>query len=72
VQLADTDRQEAVMSPTVMSLDQLDRDISAAYIALRAARASFARSPSEENARRVDEAERAVDRLLDERLAAQR
>jgi hypothetical protein len=72
VDLADADRQEAVMSPTVTSLDQLDYDISVAYIALGVARSSYTRCPSAENARLVDEAEGAVDRLLDDRFAAQR
>ncbi len=60
------------MSPTVTSLDQIDYDISVAYIALGVARSAWSRCPSSENARAVDEAERCVDRLLDERFAAQR
>jgi hypothetical protein len=60
------------MSPTVTSLDQIDYDISVAYIALGVARSSYTRCPSAENARLVDEAEGAVDRLLDDRFAAQR
>jgi hypothetical protein len=60
------------MSPTVTSLDQLDCDISVASVALGVARASYIRCPSAENARLVDEAQGAVDRLLDERFAAQR
>jgi hypothetical protein len=60
------------MSPTVTSLDQLDCDISVASVALGVARASYIRCPSVENARLVDEARGAVDRLLDERFAAQR
>jgi hypothetical protein len=71
VQLADADRQEVVMSPTVTSLDQIDYDISVAYIALGVARGSFDRCPSSENARAVEEAETRVDRLLDERFAVQ-
>ena len=59
------------MSPTVTSLDQLDYDISVAYITLGVARSSYTRCPSAENARRLEEAEGAVDRLLDERFAAQ-
>ncbi|MEX5720781.1 hypothetical protein [Geodermatophilus maliterrae] len=59
------------MSPTVASLDQLDYDISVAYIALGVARSSWARCPSAENARAVDEAEGCMNRLLDERFAAQ-
>lgn len=60
------------MSPTVTALDQLDSDITIAYLALGAACASYTRCPSAGNARLVEEAEDAVDRLLDERLAAQR
>jgi hypothetical protein len=59
------------MSPTVTTLDQLDSDISVAYIALGVARRSWDRCPSGENAEAVDAAERCVDRLLDQRLAAQ-
>jgi hypothetical protein len=59
------------MSPTVASFDQLDYDISVAYIALGVARSSWDRCPSAENARTVDEAEGCVNRLLDERFAAQ-
>ena len=59
------------MSPTVTSLDQLDYDISVAYIALGVARSSFDRCPSGENASAVAEAECCVNRLLDERFAAQ-
>jgi hypothetical protein len=62
---------EVVMSPTVTSLDQIDYDISVAYIALGVARSSFDRCPSAENARVVDDAESCVNRLLDERFAAQ-
>jgi hypothetical protein len=71
VQLADTDRQEVAMSPSVTSLDQLDCDISVAYIGLGVARSAWQRCPSSENERVVDEAEDCVNRLLDERFAAQ-
>lgn len=60
------------MSTTVTSVDQIDLDISVAHIALGAARRSFARCPSGENAAAVAAAEQAVDRLLDARLAARR
>ena len=60
------------MSPTVTSVDQIDLEISVAYIALGAARQSFARCPSGGNASAVADAERSVDRLLDARLAARR
>jgi hypothetical protein len=59
------------MSPTITSLDQIDYDISVAYIALGVARSSYDRCPSGENAEAVDAAERSVNRLLDERFAAQ-
>lgn len=59
------------MSPTVTSLDQLDCDISVAFIALGVARSSWDRCPSAENARAVEEAEGSVNRLLDERFVAQ-
>lgn len=60
------------MHSTVVNLDQLDADISVAYLTLRAARTSRDRSPNAENERLVAAAERSVDRLLDTRLAAQR
>ena len=59
------------MSPTVTILDQLDCDISVAYLALGLARSSFDRCPSAENEHGVDEAENALNRLLDQRFAAQ-
>ena len=60
------------MSPTVTTIDQLDYDTSLAYIALGVARGAWMHCPSAENIRRVAEAERDVDALLDERLAARR
>jgi hypothetical protein len=57
------------MSPTVTDTDRIDTDISIAAIAVGVARASYARCPSAENARVLDRAVAAVDRLLDERLA---
>ena len=60
------------MSPTITSLDEIDLEISVAYIALGAARSAFARSPSGENARAVDDAETALNAHLDARLVAQR
>jgi hypothetical protein len=59
------------MSPSVTSIDEIDLEISIAYIALGGARGLWQRSPTTENALRVDEAEAAVDLLLDRRLAAQ-
>ncbi len=63
------------MSPTVtptdrIDTDRIDTDISIAGVALGVARAAYARCPSGENARALDRAVAAVDRLLDERLAA--
>ena len=58
------------MSPTGMSLDQIDLDISMAFIALGVARTTHARCPSPENAAAVEKAERVVDGLLDARLVA--
>ncbi|MET0765033.1 MAG: hypothetical protein ABWY29_09210 [Blastococcus sp.] len=62
--------EEMAVSPTVTSIDQVDYDISVAYIALGVARTSFDRCPSAENAERVEQATAEVDRLLDARLAA--
>jgi hypothetical protein len=58
------------MSPTVTSFEQLDLEISVAYIALGSARTVRSRCPSAENERRVDAAEAELNRLLDQRLAA--
>ncbi len=59
------------MSPTVFPLEQLDCDISVAFVALGIARRTFDRCPSAENEAAVDEAAACLDRLLDERFAAQ-
>ncbi len=56
------------MGPSVTSIDELDLEISVAYITLGGARSMLRRCPSAENQRRVDEAVAEVDRLLDERL----
>lgn len=50
------------------TLEEIDLEISVAYIALGSARERFARCPSGENADRVAEALGEVDRLLDSRL----
>ena len=63
--------EEIVVSPTLTSIDQIDYDISVAYIALGVARSSFDRCPSGENASAVTEAESCVNRLLEERFALQ-
>lgn len=60
------------MSSTITSVDEIDLDISVAYIALGVARGAFLRCPSAENEHRVADAEAAVDRLLDARLVAAR
>jgi hypothetical protein len=60
------------MSPTITSVDEIDLDISVAFIALGVARTSFARCPSAENEQRVAAAVADVDRLLDARLATAR
>ena len=60
------------MSPTITSLDEIDLDISVAYIALGVARGAFSRCPSGENEQRVADAVAGVDRLLDARLAVVR
>ncbi|MCW2634259.1 MAG: uncharacterized protein JWQ99_626 [Blastococcus sp.] len=58
------------MSPSITTTDELDLEISVAYIALGGARAVWERCPTGDNARRVVGAEAEVDRLLDARLAA--
>jgi hypothetical protein len=60
------------MTTTITSLDQIDLEISIAFIALGAARSAFTHCPSGENARAVDEAESALNRHLDARLDASR
>ena len=56
------------MSPIVTSVDEIDLEISVAYIALGSARGRFDRCPSGENQRWIDEAAAEMDRLLDQRL----
>jgi hypothetical protein len=63
-------RQEVAMSTTVVPLDELDLDISVAFVALGVARASYDRCPSGENERLVVRAEAEMNRLLDARSAA--
>ena len=58
------------MTTSVTSLDQIDLDISIAFIALGVSRTAYARCPSGENQLAVDRARAAVDQLLDDRLAA--
>jgi hypothetical protein len=56
------------MNPIVTSTDELDLEISVAFIALSSARGRFERCPSGENQRLIDEAAAEVDQLLDQRL----
>ena len=56
------------MNPIVTGTDELDLEISVAFIALGSARARFERCPSADNQQRVDEATAEVDQLLDQRL----
>lgn len=60
------------MSPTITTLDEIDYEISVAYIALGVARNAWQRCPSAENAGVVDRAEADIDRLLDDRIARRR
>ena len=57
------------MSPTVTSVEQIDLDLSIAFVALGVARAAFLRCPSGENELAVARAGETVDQLLDARLA---
>ena len=59
----------ATLTPTDR-IDRIDSDIALASVALGAARSSYTRCPSAENAQLLDQAMAAVDRLLDARLAA--
>jgi hypothetical protein len=59
------------MDPTITCIENLDLEISVAYIALGGARELWTRSPVAENQQRVDEAEAEVNRLLERRLAVQ-
>jgi hypothetical protein len=58
------------MSIRTSSIDELDLEISVAYIGLGDARQRFLRCPSADNADRVSEALAEVDRLLDARIEA--
>lgn len=60
------------MSTTITNLEEIDLDISVAYITLGAARTAYVRCPSGENAHAVDSAESSLNALLDARLAATR
>lgn len=58
------------MDPRTTRTEDLDLEISVAYIALSGAREVWARCPVPENRYRVDEARAEVDRLLERRSAA--
>lgn len=58
------------MSSSIVTIDQLDLEISVAHIAVGSARAAFERCPSAENQQRIEAAVAEVDLLLDQRLAA--
>lgn len=57
------------MSTGISGTDELDLEISLAYVVLGGARGMWSRCPSAENAGRVEEAAAELDRLLDRRLA---
>ena len=59
------------MDQSVTCIENLDLEISVAYITLGGARELWARCPVAENQHRVDEAEAEVNRLLDRRLVVQ-
>jgi hypothetical protein len=67
---APTGHQEVAVSSNIVTIDQLDIEISLAHIAVGSSRGRFSRCPSAENEQRVEEAVAEVDRLLDQRLAA--
>ena len=57
------------MDHSFTCIENLDLEISVAYITLSGAREVWARSPVVANQQRVDAAEAEVNRLLDRRLA---
>jgi hypothetical protein len=57
------------MDHSFTCIENLDLEISVAYITLGGARELWSRCPDAENQRRVDEAEAEVNRLLERRLA---
>jgi hypothetical protein len=63
--------QEYVMDRSFSCIENLDLEISVAYITLGGAREVWARSPLVVNQQRVDAAEAEVNRLLDRRLVVQ-
>jgi hypothetical protein len=59
------------MDHGITCLENLDLEISVAYIVLGGAREVWTRCPVVENQQRVDEAEASVNRLLERRLTIQ-
>jgi len=59
------------MNRSMTCIENLDLEISIAYLTLGEARDVFTRCPVAENQERVDAAEAQVDLLLDRRLAVQ-
>ena len=57
--------------PNLICIENLDLEISVAYITLGGARQVWMRCPVAENQLRVDAAEAEVNRLLDRRLVVQ-
>ena len=59
------------MERSMTCIENLDLEISVAYITLGGAREVWTRCPVAENQQRVDAAEAEVNRLLDRRLTVQ-
>jgi hypothetical protein len=59
------------MDRGITCIENLDLEISVAYLTLGGARDLWTRCPVAENQRRVDAAEAEVNRLLDRRLVVQ-
>jgi len=57
------------MDHSITCIENLDLEISVAYITLGEAREVWTRCPIVENRQRVDESEAEVNRLLERRLA---
>ena len=57
------------MDHSITCIENLDLEISVAYITLGEAREVWTRCPIVENRQRVDEAEAGVNQLLERRLA---
>jgi len=59
------------MDRSITCIENLDLEISIAYLTLGGAREVWSQCPVVENQQRVDAAEAEVNRLLDQRLAVQ-